>query len=453
MFLGLHVSTRHRGCDINSKGREDYMFILLRSARLAMMGLSCYVCIGSMTFCMSSSPAYGDDAAPAANADEKPDPNKALKEAKEKAELERDIAVLQKELIEAQVGKLAEGTTTISDKLSLEPEIIACQAITAIARQFAVDLESNAITGKFVVVDPAQENAVSIYKVKNNALQSLLSDMKDFYEKLPVEFKGKAIGPPAIAPPIEGAVSGLAALGQVLSFFRTDIEIKSQSFELDEKLFLSEISRAWTKSQRKVVYPPLKNPKLKSSFLDAYLELEELSVEVKEATGKIEKELSVKETEQKDTNKALEKDPNNNELKNKITELNTRIKDLKTLLEPSTGLLERFDDLQKFLMASFEKTGLIGLAIVLQGESLGEELTDGSHKLYIDIVAAGGNNKTKSNLLTKVFTGSRLSHNGGAIVNCIVTTVDGTIEFSKVYTDMERYKKADRIGNNFKEGK
>ena len=94
------------------------------------------------------------------------------------------------------------------------------------------------------------------------------------------------------------------------------------------------------------------------------------------------------------------------------------------------------------------KSGMSPLMFLLQTENLTAALGSGGYMLRVGVLATGGNNKISHN----IFTGSRLSYNGGVVASYTVYGTEGDILASGVLFKDHDYVKAGDIGDNLSGG-
>jgi len=109
-----------------------------------------------------------------------------------------------------------------------------------------------------------------------------------------------------------------------------------------------------------------------------------------------------------------------------------------------TDLNTSYDSLLATLISSVgqnqasSSSGASSISSILQGIDLETALLDpNAYLLYADVVAAGGTQKDKKNLLTVLFTGDWISYSGGLIVNVALTR---TSTNAIVLADTLRYR-------------
>jgi len=111
---------------------------------------------------------------------------------------------------------------------------------------------------------------------------------------------------------------------------------------------------------------------------------------------------------------------------------------------------DRFDQLVASLIKVDSATGINSLTAYIRAENLNAVMKDEKDQrtcwLQLAVVKAGGNNRTKTNLIVDIFTGgNRLSHSGGVIVQYNLFDVTGKSIASDTFTEYTGYIKAGKI--------
>ncbi len=95
---------------------------------------------------------------------------------------------------------------------------------------------------------------------------------------------------------------------------------------------------------------------------------------------------------------------------------------------------------ENFLASLYGSTNGATMGVLLRAEGTTKLIKDGSSDLvYIHFVSAGGNNATKRNLFTAIFTSPKVLHSGGSIIGFIQFKQDGTIRNSGVFDAYSGY--------------
>ena len=204
------------------------------------------------------------------------------------------------------------------------------------------------------------------------------------------------------------ATAAIKSVIDLIALFRTDVDIKTSEITPEPALVEAEIAKSLKKELptatiiNPAYYLPIKalaNPFAESKLLP---KLDLLYAKRQTATNFI----AAVERKKPDQQTAEEK------------EKASQLKDLNT----------QFDKLNSALVVVDDKTGLSLLTLLLKGERIITLIpTDGSAKtvavLFVKVARAGGANRVSRNL----FTGSKVSHNGGSIVGYALFNSDGGI--------------------------
>lgn len=123
---------------------------------------------------------------------------------------------------------------------------------------------------------------------------------------------------------------------------------------------------------------------------------------------------------------------------------NEQIESLETNIKALTDLNERF---LKFV-AEFIKpdnSGTNALTLFIKSEDI-ENALGGSDSYWLEIksVSAGGNNRTRKNLIW-FFAGARVDHSGGVILEYTIYDRTGAVLWSDKLTHYEGYKTPKQI--------
>lgn len=144
------------------------------------------------------------------------------------------------------------------------------------------------------------------------------------------------------------------------------------------------------------------------------------------------------------------------ELTLNITLLEDRMKPIKATLESREATTKSLRELnERFLkfvdqFLKPDNTGTNALTLFIKSEDI--QLIMGDHNCYwleIKAVSAGGNNRTRKNLIW-FFTGPRVDHSGGVILNYTIYDRTGAVVLSDKLTHYEGYREPKRLINNKK---
>lgn len=277
---------------------------------------------------------------------------------------------------EAQKVTPSEGTIS-DDKVSIECQIITYEAMSEIAAQ--IGKEINEIKPKRVVFCNKKDiNALHLYKTFKGQIVIL----KQQYDLL---LRPKPHGMMAI-PTLPELTGLFDSLTNFISLFKTDVTITGVKVEIDENSLIAEVISALNPDIT-IVYPTFKTTET-SNFLK----------ELKELTDRVNEEMGQNPDDEK------------------IRDLNNQ-----------------YSDLLKTLITTDEITGINPLEKVLHGEKLDSIINedDDINILYLNTVAAGGNNSSKKNIWQ-----NKSYVNGGAIITYFLVNKEGQIEASNNYYNL-----------------
>jgi hypothetical protein len=330
-----------------------------------------------------------------------------IKRDKELAELEKARNEASKAAAVAAVPssdtKPLEGKTTIDDKVSIEPVVVAHAALNGIGVEIAAEIAA--------ALQKSKSNKVVVYNeaAAQNLwqLRAVMNELTFLNQQLEAAVSGTATGPSLLLlPQLAGAFG--RSVSDLVGLFRTDTELKGKDITLNESAIVAAVARELiTKTAGdqpiRVFYPSLTPlPGRESSELTR--ELDRLASSRKRAPGALKKFEEAK-----------------------------RVDDaarLKTVVEH----VDRF-----FTALTTQATGgETALTRALRMEKLLQAATNNAAMLFLKAEAAGGSNIIKSNL----WTGSHLTHSAGAAVSYILLDADGAICAARTVTRLTGEQKS-----------
>ncbi len=163
-----------------------------------------------------------------------------LEEEKTQAELRKAIAEANRAELEARFPKPSssplEGKTTISDGALIESQMVSYLSMAYAANKLITGIKTNKIKN-LSIYNESDVKLLLSYKVALNQIKL----MQNGYQDLLVKPAG---GATALALPIGVATSFLGSFVDLTAFLRTNVEIKGQTFDIDEATLVSEVFRA-----------------------------------------------------------------------------------------------------------------------------------------------------------------------------------------------------------------
>jgi len=289
------------------------------------------------------------------------------------------------------------------------------------------------------------------------------------------------------------------------ALFRTDTKIQGVAFTIDESALVAEVFRAlkndYSPATINLYYPKVFPPRVKNSS-DTVAVVGDLFIYKKEADAVIKTKNA-----DKDTTVGLMADPSSKKAKledtlaqikglnskldalsaalqlerkpavrKKINEeitnakvelaklgetessLNVKINAQKAILAPLEAKIKqinsdvmRLTDLNDRFLAfvndfvKVDASGINALALFIKAEDIEHAMADPeSYWLEIKSVSSGGNNRTRKNLLT-FFTGAKLDHSGGVIIEYALYENSGAVVYSDKLSIYEGYVEPKKI--------
>jgi hypothetical protein len=361
---------------------------------------------------------------PSATNSDPTDPEKeALQRRVDTLTLQKEIAELEKQILEARFPTanvtVPEGKTSLSGDVSIEVALLSYAALRrcvwTIAEAVIPEAGRGAASRDTAVVITHNLQYRSRVNTYQGALESL-KELRDYYqtivdemekvkkmatdpdaEKLSVrgtEVKAASVAFASIAATAFIATSVAKSIFEFTSLFASDLAIQGVEVKLDRRGLAAQISKT-LQGARTVYYDAITYTPVQGSELQAVLES---IVTLRRETLRFL--VSYDETK-----------PRQKQIKELIGQLNTMT-----------------NEVMKSLNQIESTSGVNPRGALLSQEKLNQVLErESTSVLFVDVFDGGGNNLTTSNLLRKIFSGSNLRHSGGAIVGYVLLSGDGTI--------------------------
>lgn len=403
-----------------------------------------------------------------------------------KAIAEAKAAELKAKFPDAKSTPL-EGKTTVNDE-SIERTAVAYVSVAGAADKIAKSLYNSqpgirkiAIYSdadiKLLVAYSAAIKRVQSFKKRYNDLikrenDALAATSKESPPLICTDSKGAMVasdvGGAGIPLALEAATSVLGNFTDLLSFLRTDVEIKGNVFDVDDSVIVAEVFRALRSNfAGKGIelyypgeFPPNFDVNNNSPMLDEIEsiyalkdEADHLAAQINARIAKRNKRISALDTcisttrarignltrtkPANDTGTEETSDDPDNKLTPQqktetVVQLNSVVaqleadkakqeSDIETLqlaIKSQADLNAQLDLLLKDMVKVDEKSGVNPLITFIQSENLQRLMKDDqSYWLKLKVIKAGGNVRIKRNLIVDVFTfGNRISYNGATTV-------------------------------------
>lgn len=271
------------------KQAADSYFVLLRSKNLAReCGAKCKQLITAMLLlavALSAVHVNAQETAPPSAAPPKSPEVQRLEEEKTKAELRKAIAEANKAELDAKFPKPVstplEGKTTINDNAIIESQMIAYVSMARAANRIVKAVKQrNLPIGNLAIYNERDVNLLLSYKVATGQVEAL---RKQFCDYLPCPLTtAQSLAPLSVAQSFLGGFVDLTA------FFRTNVEIKGQTFDIDEGPLVAEVFRAARRADGlppsvglyyPYVFPPDIDPLTPSTIVSNLEQVRELRIE------------------------------------------------------------------------------------------------------------------------------------------------------------------------------
>jgi hypothetical protein len=350
--------------------------------------------------------------------------------------------------------KALQGKTTIDEKVSIETEILAYSAITAIAEQIAREFhdkilkdqrEKNATHNDYwiIVLDDSLVAALAAHQ----ALVMELNLITDGFNRVINAGTQKVEKPTtrvAMFVPLMGVMEGLSAattLGRsivdVLSLFRQDTSYYGRSYTVKDAALVHEVAHHLCKDRNDVhcIYPKLllyrpvtPEQKSHSGLRDRLQSTYELRDQAEQIVGTLSKsclELGLR------IHPPLPQQPPQDP---ELSELSSELVEKSILLDSCKKLFNAYDAKISETVTGLSKPdtkGVTPIEIIQKAEEILDRFQE--HKahtffFYVEAVDAGGAYRVRSNLWRTLFNSDGLSYSGGAIVT--FAFLDGNAELA-----------------------
>ncbi len=384
--------------------------------------------------------------------------NRLLKLKKENATLKNDI----REAILSPTSTPLPGTVELT-KVTMEPQMMSYSAMSTACHCIATKINSTAGDAQLIVI--YDSTAVAGLKHYRLSYPIAAERLDGITKRMEEETKpANAIdGNPALAvgAGLSFAEDVLKSFADVLAMFRGDTEIDGVDVTINAKALTAEMLSALNERYGPaiILYDPgsfspdeaaaKENGNFKSQILKSLLKgyrarntLLQMIAAIHKVTNAgevainnfeaeiagLKKEIAKLEAELKKAKSKKEKGEKEVAIENAKADIDAKMKsieDAKEAIAKSKArqvrlneLLKEFDSLMTELTTISEKTGTNDLLTFLKAESLELVLSEaGTNYYWLDIasVSAGGNNRTRKNLLT-FFGGSKIDHSGGIVL-------------------------------------
>lgn len=309
-----------------------------------------------------------------------------------------------------------DGKTTADSNVVISSTVLAYASTSKIAKRIANEISAHGCVHSIMIHDDANVGSLSYYQA---VLKVALTINKEYETTLEAQEPTRFAIPPGMA--LDTGISYAKSFLELISLFRTEVDLKGVQITLNADAIVAEVAHNLVQKEILVTYPKVFAPDL------FYIEQEEpqktpATTAPRRATLQLVLKtlFSLKERADK---LILANDPKTDKLK---------------------AINAAFDQLIGFVMKVDDKTGIPNLATLHKAEAIYNLLDrDNAYVLQLTACAAGGVNKTTNNL----FTGSRLYHQGGAVVSYILYDKNGKITDAHTLYEDGAFVKSGNISN------
>lgn len=213
----------------------------------------------------------------------------------------------------APSSKPLEGTTTINDNVVIEPQTVSYISMAELANRIVATIKENDTLKSSTSLSIYNEKDVSLlltYQVARKQIELMQGAYCDLITNsdCPKKSSDNASAAFTSAAPLKIAQSFLGGFVDLTAFLRTNVEIKGQTFDIDESALVAEVFRAAQTDKglgKNLYYPKTFPPFLGNidseilGLLEKVNMLKNLSQNIEDKNSEItEKEKSIKSTEE-----------------------------------------------------------------------------------------------------------------------------------------------------------
>jgi hypothetical protein len=406
-----------------------------------------------------------------------------LKQKVEEAKALADIAEAEKKIREAQYPKPTLSPPTGESKMTGDKSFIETQMMGFKSAACSTSKIADAIYAHNANIDTIfiyNENETKILMAYERTLSKIsillrrskelvnlyatVGNTSKFTEEamcVPTPVDPNIPQPPRALLPIASSVLGSAF--DIMSYFRPNVEIKPETFEVDDKVIFSDVFRHLrTKYKTNIkLYnlsaTPLSNRSIRLEESNLLRNLEKLLISKSDVEAIVARVDSLIERHQKNA----ECHKTKNEAKR--SELLQKSQELTQFVAPYKSLTAQIDSLVKQLILDDDTKNSNTLTDYIRLESthpLVETYTEAEKSeqnnktdkpvywLEVKAIEAGGSTRIKSRSIIEVFTGgNRVAHSGGSIVMYNLYDKTGKSVLSDTIVNYLDYKKAKSIAS------
>jgi hypothetical protein len=308
--------------------------------------------------------------------------------AQKSAEARQKTAEADRKRREAELAAPAvtplQGTLSVDDKVSIECETLAYDALRKIAASIVETVASRAKGSRVVLLDPDARAALLAYRACSAQLDAIESAYGEVAPAAGGAPPRRSIG---LAPAAAGVGAALRSVLDVAALLRADVEIKGKEFQADQGAFAAELcgqllSKSIAVAMPDVLLPPVPTGEGLSTRLAALHHARSDAIRRVAALSDAER-----------------------------TRAETHLTDVAKVHAALEQALSTPDAQAKVAL----------LAVVLRGEALADAIETGaSVALLVRVLRVAGSNRVRRRLW-----GAKLDQSGGAIATYALVKSDG----------------------------
>lgn len=361
-----------------------------------------------------------------------------LEEAQRKqaiAEAEKATAEAERDALKAKIGELTaktpEGKITLGEHVEIEALMLAYRAADRAAERIAAEVTAVNPKPTRIVIYGKEVGDIMFYKAYQQ--QRILLEKEKPSEKLPTLVTDNLPKPCKLEPRVEMFVAPpllvAGAALQALSLIKTDISVSGVSFTPDEMALTALVAKKLKDRNISVIYPSVFYPDLfaRSSQPQIYTDIANLYESRLAATNRLIPEAEQKKTDLRQR-AAREEDENCKAL------YQADLETLDRYIDQAKSFTAHVDALASALLKVEDQSGARLLETLARAELLMSKAGSDARILALKFVAAGGSNKTTTNIW-----GSKLYFSGGTAVAYMMFSADGSVSTSGVVSEFGCY--------------
>jgi hypothetical protein len=330
-----------------------------------------------------------------------------------------------------------EGTTTLDDKMTFEPERLAYRSAASAAERIAEQVAAARTGGQEIVITAGELLADLTNLVATELLLEQLvarfKGIETLAERLrPQEPAPESVdsAPPAsegtraraLAPILAGVEAGIG----LLSLFRENVQFTGAKTTIDQLAFQFALAASLTRRRMTVrIYETSILPALEADRSGLRKDLQD----VEDARAGAWASIAPFVQRLIDAQVTLDEASSVRDNKEEVQRAARTVTQLRQQIAPITDALEHADTQLASLRTQLEKvdesTGVMALGRLLRVERLRDRHP---RYLHVRVVSSGGHHRVSRNLLRTIFVGDGVSALGGVVVRWALLDGEGVLQ-------------------------